>query len=300
MVSTLSGIPFVEARNYTHESGSNGTITRIVIHDEEYPETHDSAEVIAHYFATTTTQASAHFTVDDDSIVQCVPLDCRAWHAPPNIGSIGIEHAGYASQTYTQWTDAFDLHMLDRSAELVARLCTLFNVPAVKLTTADLLAGKHGICGHADVSNAWHQSDHMDPGPNFPWSWFIERVNAFLHPVPVFPPNTFRWKAESTYTADSVARRFKVTIDELQTANPDNIRAGILKGVTINVPFPKGTKRWTAEYTFTADSVARRFVITIDDLQNVNPDNIRAGILKGVTINVPLTATNAGAFVLKG
>jgi hypothetical protein len=56
-------------------------------------------------------------------------------------------------------------------------------------------------------------------------------------------------------------------------------------------------RAWKAEYRFTADSVARRFGITIDELQAANPgQNIKPGILKGVTINVPVTPTNAKAF----
>lgn len=51
----------------------------------------------------------------------------------------------------------------------------------------------------------------------------------------VIPVKT--WKAGSKYTADSVARRFGITVDQLQAANPgNNVKAGILKGVSINVP----------------------------------------------------------------
>jgi LysM repeat protein len=56
-------------------------------------------------------------------------------------------------------------------------------------------------------------------------------------------------------------------------------------------------KSWKAGTKYTADSVARRFGITVDQLQAANPgSNIKAGILKGVTINVPVTSVNAGQF----
>ena len=43
---------------------------------------------------------------------------------------------------------------------------------------ADLKAGKRGVCGHTDVTDAWHQSDHDDPGPWFPWDRFMAVVNG--------------------------------------------------------------------------------------------------------------------------
>lgn len=45
------------------------------------------------------------------------------------------------------------------------------------------------------------------------------------------------YKAATNYTADSMARKYGISIDDLQALNPgQNIKAGILKGVTINVP----------------------------------------------------------------
>jgi len=41
---------------------------------------------------------------------------------------------------------------------------------------ADLKAGRRGVCGHTDVTDAWHQSDHDDPGPWFPWDKFMAVV----------------------------------------------------------------------------------------------------------------------------
>jgi len=30
-----------------------------------------------------------------------------------------------------------------------------------------------------DFTNAYHESDHQDPGPNFPWDYFMQSVNNF-------------------------------------------------------------------------------------------------------------------------
>jgi N-acetyl-anhydromuramyl-L-alanine amidase AmpD len=68
--------------------------------------------------------------------------------------------------------------MLARAATLTAEKCIAYGIPVTKIFPADLLAGKRGICGHVDVTNAWHQSDHTDPGPDFPWASFLASVRT--------------------------------------------------------------------------------------------------------------------------
>ena len=48
--------------------------------------------------------------------------------------------------------------------------------PDPMLTADDLLAGRRGITGHAEVSKAYRKSDHWDPGPGFPVESFLDRV----------------------------------------------------------------------------------------------------------------------------
>lgn len=176
----LRNIPFLEAARY---GGDIGTVTTIVIHDMEMAETGTTAESCAKMFNKTSRDASAHYCVDNNSAVQCVPLSCKAYHAPPNAGKIGIEHAGYAKQGERDWLDAYGLAMLDTSAQISAQLAVEFAIPVVKLSVADLLAGRRGFCGHIDVSNAWHQTDHGDPGPNFPWSYYLMLVNKYVDEI---------------------------------------------------------------------------------------------------------------------
>jgi N-acetyl-anhydromuramyl-L-alanine amidase AmpD len=171
---------FLEAAQYTRAPGSNGTVVRIVIHDMEIPERPDTAEACARMFHTTTAQKSAHFCVDNNSCVQCVDVDRRAWHAPPNRGSVGIEHAGFAGQNLTSWLDAYGRAMLDVSARLVAWLCGTLEIPARWMTVAQVRAGERGICTHADVSAAFRQTDHTDPGGAFPKDYYLGLVKAYL------------------------------------------------------------------------------------------------------------------------
>src|SRR5205809_2755015 len=112
--------PFIQARNFTATSGRSVDV--LVIHTMEAPETANTAENVAKWFAgSTAPQASAHYCIDANSIVQCVQDDDVAWHAPgANSDGIGFEHAGFASQGRSDWNDAYSSAMLERSAGLVA------------------------------------------------------------------------------------------------------------------------------------------------------------------------------------
>ncbi|MFF0481062.1 N-acetylmuramoyl-L-alanine amidase [Streptomyces sp. NPDC004435] len=163
----------------------------IVVHDMEAPEGPKTAENVARWFSTlpASSKASAHVCVDNDSTVRCVADGDRAWHAPgANSDGLGIELAGYARQSRAEWLDQYSKGVLENAAKVVAGWCAKHKIPAVKLTASELKAGKRGICGHRDVSAAYRQTDHTDPGPNFPWDYFLARVNAHLKPSKPAPP----------------------------------------------------------------------------------------------------------------
>ena len=169
---------FHQARHY--RKGGNTPVSRVVLHSMEAPEKGDTAEAIAAYFARGTVVASAHYCVDANSEVQCVAETDVAYHAPPNSRSIGIEHAGYARQTLSQWQDDYSIAMLRRSVRLCADICRRLDIPAVWLHPEDLNDGKRGITSHHNVSLAFRQSSHTDPGPAFPARWYVSEVQALL------------------------------------------------------------------------------------------------------------------------
>jgi N-acetyl-anhydromuramyl-L-alanine amidase AmpD len=173
-------IPFVQARNYT--KGRSNRIDLLVIHTMESPEKPDTAENVAHWFAgSTAPQASAHYCIDGDSVVQCVRDEDVAWHAPgANHDGLGFEHAGKAAQVARDWGDDYSLSCLELSAELVAEKCREYGIPAVWLHAADLKAGKRGITGHVQVSEAFRRSDHSDPGKDFPVEKYLGLVRKHL------------------------------------------------------------------------------------------------------------------------
>lgn len=165
-------------------AGSNQPIRRIVVHCTVSPCVPGAARATAAYFRTAGSGGSAHYVVDAEETVQVVYDNTIAWHAPPNQNSIGIELTdALVSQAWDKanagrWQSTEHAAMLSRAARLTARLCLAYGVPIVRLTAADLLAGKHGICGHVDVSQAWRESDHWDPGAAFPWASFIAQAKA--------------------------------------------------------------------------------------------------------------------------
>jgi N-acetyl-anhydromuramyl-L-alanine amidase AmpD len=167
---------FIQARNYT--KGRSVPIDVLVIHTMEAPEKPDTAENVAKWFAgSTAPQASAHYCIDNNSIVQCVHDKDVAWHAPgANSNGLGFEHAGRAAQSAKDWSDAYSETMLRISAGLAAEKCREYRIPVVWLREADLKAGRRGITGHAQVSRAFKRSNHTDPGTNFP----IERYLGYI------------------------------------------------------------------------------------------------------------------------
>lgn len=183
MLRSLHAIPYVEAANWSRSVVAQPKWW-IVLHCMEWPEKLDSAEWCAGFFRdqkpNDVTRTSAHACVDADTVVQCVPWDRVAWHAPgANQYGIGIEHAGYARQLASDWADAYSVRMLDLSAWLTAQLCAKFRIPTDFVDADGLRAGERGVTTHAEVSKAWKKSTHMDPGPGFPIGNYLRAVAQY-------------------------------------------------------------------------------------------------------------------------
>jgi N-acetyl-anhydromuramyl-L-alanine amidase AmpD len=192
----VSTIPYVQARNYTR--GRSNPIDLIVIHTMESPEKPDTAESVAAWFAgSTAPEASAHYCIDADSVVCCVKDTDVAWHAPgANHNGLGLEHAGRAAQTKADWSDDYSQQMLELSASLVAEKCAKYDIPVVWLHPAELRAGKRGITGHAQVSQAFKRSDHTDPGGSFPIQAYLASVRRHMGAIgtAVVEPHEHAWR----------------------------------------------------------------------------------------------------------
>jgi N-acetyl-anhydromuramyl-L-alanine amidase AmpD len=181
---SLTSFSFIQAKNYTPANRTEPYgVNVICLHTMETGELKKTAANVAAWFAgPDAPMASAHFCVDDQEIIQCVHEKDIAWHAPgANRYGIGIEHAGYAKQTPAEWHDDYSTRMLSLSARLVANICYRYNIPVVHLSVDDLKAGRRGICGHIDCTNAFSNGvGHWDPGPGFPYSEYLDKVRFAL------------------------------------------------------------------------------------------------------------------------
>lgn len=162
--------------NVRHTSGRQSRVTRIVIHGTVSPCTRGGARSVARYFQSDSAGGSAHYVVDPGEVVRCYDERTICWHAPPNTNTIGVELCDPQKGPTSRWRDDDHEAMLQRAAALVRQIAARWSVPLTRLTVAEVKAGKRGICGHVDVSKAFGQTDHSDPGSGFPWAHFMELV----------------------------------------------------------------------------------------------------------------------------
>lgn len=129
---------------------SNETLNAIgtVVHETSDPGATDENEF--NYFNTAYRGASAHAFVDKDSIIQTIPWNEEAWHAGPTANSkfIGIElcHFDDAASFGEVWKRAVWLFAYVHTHIIMKPLITIDN-----------------LMSHAEVSQKWNETDHMDP-----------------------------------------------------------------------------------------------------------------------------------------
>jgi hypothetical protein len=184
--------PRVSLRAFRTSDGDNRPIRRIVIHatcgGRGYPRESAAgvARQTAQYFQSPGAGGSAHYIEDLSFEEHCLPDEAIAWHAPPNQHSIGIEicadggepYRNFVPYTRKQWLSPQVWPAVERAARRTRELADRYGLPLRKLTVSQVRAGKPGICGHADVSAAFGQSSHTDPGRTFPWKEFLAAVRA--------------------------------------------------------------------------------------------------------------------------
>ena len=122
---------------------------------------------------------SAHYVVKENGseITQLVREASKAWHVAAsyqcaragntqctkngvstNTFSVGIEHAGFASQS------SFPVGQIEASAKLTCDITRDQGVPR----------DRNHIVSHGQLQ----PSNRIDPGPNWPWAHYIDRVRA--------------------------------------------------------------------------------------------------------------------------
>ena len=201
-VIDLSAIPFRRARHL--KPGRYVEIAGITIHTAEISERTNSAEALQAYAATKDDdrQASWHYATDCDSITASVKTGDVAFAAGPgNDSDIHIEISGRAGQGAAGWADDYSTRTIENTARLCAALVQKYpQIPVVRNDVQALIDGARGFRGHSDWSlasaearkrgekrtpwwsrsrNRWRSTNHMDPGPTFPWDSFLAAVRGF-------------------------------------------------------------------------------------------------------------------------
>ena len=182
-----------------HTEGPNGQIIRVVMHATVSACVRGGAQAVAAYFQSPSSGGLGHYVVDPVEIVNCADEDLATWGAPPNQGEIHVELCDPQGRTDIQanaadparWDDADHQAMLALGAKLVADICTRQGVPTVYLDEPAVASSQRGVTGHAEISAAFHQTDHQDPevaGP-FPWGQFMRLVAG--PPPPIGPPQSY-------------------------------------------------------------------------------------------------------------
>jgi hypothetical protein len=133
-----------------------------------------SAEAEADYAKRRADSTSSHYYIDQNSIVQSLDTDLRAFHAgsrPGNDRAIAYELTGRAAWSRSQWLGAVAWPLL--VAQIRAD-CAAHNIVPRDLSVAQIQAGSlTGIITHNEMRLAWGGTDHTDPGPNFPMDHLI-------------------------------------------------------------------------------------------------------------------------------
>lgn len=128
---------------------------------------------LKNFFNRADAQGSSHAGIDDhqiqeDGVDGWVPYDRAAWTLRNgNEESDNVELCGFSSWSLAEWLK--HRNMLSFTGLWLRRRSRATGVPLVKLSPADVRAGRSGVIGHVDYTKGTGDGTHWDPGPNFPW-----------------------------------------------------------------------------------------------------------------------------------
>lgn len=158
----------------------------LIVHTAECAEYDGADDAVSRYLARATS-ASIHCSIDSNSCTPSVPEDRVAWAAStPRVNNYALqaEFVGRAGQGAYGWADDFSQGQLDVAARIYAHWAAEHDIPVRRGTPEDLRTGQPGFYGHVDSTRAFGNKDgHWDPGPDFPWDLFLEKVRHYLSGV---------------------------------------------------------------------------------------------------------------------
>lgn len=137
-----------------------------------------SLDGVVGYLCSPRVEVSSHYVVGDvevgntgwTEVVRLVPEDEKAWTAKSaNPYFVQYENVGRAARSREDWMEhKSQLHTL---AALIAEDSLQYGFPVKRSVP--------GIVGHGDLHRFGYPNDHTDPGPNFPWDYFLNLVEDY-------------------------------------------------------------------------------------------------------------------------
>ncbi|WP_454193979.1 peptidoglycan recognition protein family protein [Nocardia sp. Marseille-Q1738] len=148
----------------------------IIVHTNEGP-ADGSLEGLLNYLAQPEVGASYTIVVGADGrIGRSNDDDYIPWAAgsPANERGLHLCFLGYARQPRDEWLSR--PAQLDAGARVLRDWSDRYGIPLVKLNGDQMRAGESGVGGHGDTVEAWHATDHSDPGEGFPWDVLLAKA----------------------------------------------------------------------------------------------------------------------------
>jgi hypothetical protein len=175
-------------RNSPHQSnrpaGNTGKVQMVIIHSCE-----GKYAGCWGWLVNQQSKVSAHYVVKEDGseISQLVKESKKAWHiaatykcslngkqecdvdgTSSNNFTVGIEHAGFAKQ------DGWHANLIEQSAKLVCGITSRHGIPR----------DKFHIVAHGQLQ----PNNRIDPGPNWPWATYLNKIAGGCGNAPMDPP----------------------------------------------------------------------------------------------------------------
>jgi hypothetical protein len=178
--STLLKVPcntrFYPARLHSGKRDPK-KIRLIVIHSTE---SSGEAANVASYFQSSSAYGSTQLVAGNDGVYRSVSdLENPAGAPGANSDGLHIEIVGMAKWSREEWLRRAP-KALDNAARAIAEWSSKYGIP---LAFADATAIRNprtkGVTTHAEVSRAFKESDHWDPGPGFPMDHVLELARTY-------------------------------------------------------------------------------------------------------------------------
>ena len=153
----------------------------IIVHTTENAPGTPSRNIID--YQVRTRSGSYHRLVDSTGKITMANTDDWQVWATGNKGNdiaLHVSCVARAAMTREQWLA--QPKMLEGVARVIAHWSRKYGIPLVKLSRAELGAGKHGVAGHLEAQ-VWGNTTHWDPGYHFPYDVVLKRAKEINKPA---------------------------------------------------------------------------------------------------------------------